>query len=325
MTDRMFFPGAWVLALLLLGEAPAQSFLHSERPFGNGADMAIRKNFLEPSSPTTSMSRATATSRTATPIGKQHRHHPGRGRSRCLIPYRGSSYYSVFSGIGYPGVYYGVPDYYSFYDPYTAQLERQNEQLRRQMLMLEWQQRANEGAVNKQRDGDLPDRDAVRLAQHRQLAEQIKARELIRSGKRLFAAGNHRLAIARFEEASRRHAEEPTPHFFRAQALFAMQDYAQAALAIKTGLTVNPDWLQLDFDVYHLYRNPEELRPQIARLASHLKANPLDREALFVLAFELFLTDQKDKARTILEQVARLEPDDTHLKPFFDNLEALNE
>lgn len=46
---------------------------------------------------------------------------------------------------------------------------------------------------------------------------------------------------------------------------------------------------------------------------------------MFLLGFELFGAGERDQARTLLDQAARLSADDRHIKPFFDFYASLDE
>lgn len=228
----------------------------------------------------------------------------------------------------YPTYYpynYGYT-YPSAYDPALAGLQDQNERLRRQLDAVEQQnQQLRDAKQNPPFRQNIPLRPkpADQQAAERERINEARAKQLIASGSRLFAAGSYARAAERYREAIKATAKDASPYFMLAQALFANKRYAEAAQAIKDGLKINPDWVELDFDMRKLYSQPQDLIPQLASLARELQANPLDRTAMYVLGFELFVTGQKDKAKTILEQSARLEADDSHLKPFFDYFEKL--
>lgn len=199
-----------------------------------------------------------------------------------------------------------------------SSLQNQNNDLRRQVDQLQAQNdqlRKLPPPVQVKAPLRKPSDAAAKLAE-RQRIERAKQASL--SGGRLFAKGNYRRSAERFREAAELAGNDPSPHFLQAQSLFAAKEYQAAAEAIKAGLDISPDWLELDFDVRSLYQDPNDLVPQLAHLAKSVKAAPLDRNALFVLGYELFVSGERDKARTILEQAVRLEPDDRHLKPFFD-------
>jgi tetratricopeptide (TPR) repeat protein len=178
-------------------------------------------------------------------------------------------------------------------------------------------------AQNQQLQQQKADAEAKIKAQQRENARRERAKLMVKNGIRLFAQGNYKRAADRFREAIDLSPDDPTPHFYLAQARFALRQYGEAAQSVKSGLRVGPDWLNLDFDMSTLYGDEKDLREQLAQLAGELRANPLERDALFLLGYELFVTGQKDKAKTLLAQSAKVEPNETPLKPFFDYFRKL--
>lgn len=265
---------------------------------------------------------------------------PGRGcfpwnRSYCYssatvvgVPFFGFGYSPYLYAAG--GGYYGSPSF----DPAMAE---QNYLLREQLRELREQndELRRDGAGQAAGGGPPAPGAAPRaggrinvpirgrktpdqIARDRQVQAELKAKRYTTTGARLFTQGLYHRAAEQFRQATRQVADDATPHFYLAQSLFAAGKFSEAARAVKDGLKINPDWVEADFDMRDLYGNPGDLVPQINTLARDLKANPLDKNALFLLGFELFMTGEKARAQTVFEQVARLEADDRHLVPFFD-------
>ena len=231
------------------------------------------------------------------------------GYNTVVLPaFGGLSYYGGFGGYaGYNNFGYG--NFGGGY--YQGVLEQENADLRRRLRNLE-EERAEAppaGPVNIK----VPPRNPVRERNLRDRAESS-----IRSGMRLFQKGAYAGAADRFTQAALIVPDDAAALVYLAQAQFAAGQYRQAVAAAKEAIRRNPDWPQVEFDVRSLYPDPVDLVGQMGELARHLKTNPLDADAMFLLGFELFITDQSDKAKSIFEQAARLSPDDTHLKPFFD-------
>ena len=243
------------------------------------------------------------------------------GRYDCHYPYRGCfgyrNYLYIPYGIGgyYSNDYFGSSIYPASYDPFYSNLRLENDNLRRQIDALA---RANPPApANPAVKVDVPLRNAP-LAKDRNLQAEEKSQKLMVEGTKNFLTGKYSVATEKYRQASKLVLDDASPHFLLAQSLFASKKYNEAVKAIKEGLRVNPEWLEAEFDVASLYEDPERLTLQMSELAKIIKANPLDKNAHFLLGFELFATGEHEKARTILEHAARLEPDDAHIKPFFD-------
>lgn len=226
-----------------------------------------------------------------------HHHHAGLGfRSH------------VFSG--YPAFYGSL---YGYDSSYGDSLRDENAWLYRELRTLHQQNEALQERLVKQGPEaklEVPD--------GRRRAAAERAKQALLTGTRRFKAGDYRRAADRFADAIKAAPDDATPYFFRAFALFAAGQFPAAVDATKAGLKINADWPLADFDMKQLYGDPADLVPQLANLAAELKANPLDRDRLFLLGFVLFVTDDPGKAQPLLEQAARLEADDTHLKSFLD-------
>ncbi|MFO0948900.1 MAG: tetratricopeptide repeat protein [Planctomycetota bacterium] len=218
-----------------------------------------------------------------------------------------------YSGYSYSGPYYSA----NSYDPYANQLAGQNELLQQQIAQLQNQNDLLRDAKANNQPKKLA-KNQAQVDRDKRLQQETRAQKYVTGGTRLFNAGSYHRAADQFRLAIKQVGDDPTPHFYLAQSLFAMGKYHEAAQAIKDGLKLNPEWLEVDFDMKSMYGNAGDLLTQLRDLGKDLKANPLDRNALFLLGFELFVTGEKERAKIILEQAARLEADDRHLQPFFD-------
>lgn len=250
----------------------------------------------------------------------------GNARNRCGNQDFGRNTVVFFGGGFYPGFgygNYGYPYGASSYDPYANQIQGQNEFLQQQIAELRSQNELlREGKAAG--SGNIPAKKAKNQAvasRDKRFQQETRAQKYVAAGTRLFNAGTYHRAVDQFRLAIKQVEDDPTTHFYLAQSLFAVGKYHEAAQAIKDGLRLNPEWLEVEFDVRTLYGNRAELLAQLGALGKELNANTLDRNLLFLMGFELFIAGERERARTILEQVVRLEADDRHLKPFFDYFE----
>ncbi len=146
--------------------------------------------------------------------------------------------------------------------------------------------------------------------------ERNRAEASLKSGMRHFQRGAYIQAAQKFEQA--RNLPNASAMFLAGQAYIAAGQFDRAVDAIKEGLHQNPGWPTAEVDLRALYPNGDDLLAQMGTLAKRLKEQPNNADLMFLLGFELFGAGERDKARAILDQAARLSADDRHLKPFFD-------
>lgn len=234
-------------------------------------------------------------------------------RYRYCYPTWGYPYVTYYRGYGYAPYATGPT-----YSPLTSSIDTQNRLLREQNDLLRRQMlRGGQDANGARLNVPLPQADQDRLTR-RERTRRDRVQTYVTAGFRLFSAGHVASAAERFETATESASDDATPWFLLAHAKFGLGNYGAAADALKRGLAIDPDWLQLDLDLRDLYEEEADHTEQLGRLARHLQDQPLDRDGLLVLGFELAMTQRADKARPVLQQVARLEADDRHLEPFFD-------
>ncbi|MGL4465300.1 MAG: tetratricopeptide repeat protein [Planctomycetia bacterium] len=214
-----------------------------------------------------------------------------------------------FGGPGYPYGGYGSP----YGDPYFDSMEARNEQLRRQREYLAQEQAARKSAQDSKRKGS---------ELTRKKNEFNRANSAMETGGKLFSAGSYNRAADRYREASKLMPDDPTPLFLLTQALFASKQYEKAAVALRDALRIDPQWLDLEFDARQMYGDDADaLLTQMSDLAAKLQQNPADESSMLLLGYQLFVTGQKDRARKIIHQAAKLDNGDPALKPFLSHFD----
>ncbi|HVJ79552.1 MAG TPA: tetratricopeptide repeat protein [Planctomycetia bacterium] len=213
---------------------------------------------------------------------------------------------------------WSVPFYYpydyGYYDPWVgSNVVNQNDQIAMQNALRAAQ--AEIDARDKQQQERL---QALRAANRKE-----KLRQVSKSGVKLFLAGNYRLAADRFKQVADQSAGDPLALAYLAQAQFADGRYGDAVRTIESALKANPNLPALALDFKSLYTDGEVLDVQLGRLATEIKSNPLDRDGLFLLGYQLFSSGEKEKARIILEQAGRLDAKEDRVKPFLDAIDAV--
>ncbi len=86
--------------------------------------------------------------------------------------------------------------------------------------------------------------------------------------------------------------------------------YDVAAARIREAETAQPGWILSAPDIQALYGEPGDFANNIARLETHLQANPNDRDAWLVLGAEWFLSGRTTKAANVFKRL-----DDPNRKP----------
>jgi Tetratricopeptide repeat len=129
-------------------------------------------------------------------------------------------------------------------------------------------------------------------------------------GDRLFRAGNFKRAEERYLQAIRTAPDLAKPRFRLAQIAMMRGQYDVAAARIREAETAQPGWILSAPDIQALYAEPGDFANNIARLETHLQANPDDRDAWLVLGAEWFLSGRTTKAANVFKRL-----DDPNRKP----------
>ena len=146
-----------------------------------------------------------------------------------------------------------------------------------------------------------------------------RAKEQVEIGDRSFRAGNIKRAEEKYNLAAKADPTAPMPHVHLAQVSLARGDYAAAADHLRDAVTVAADrgWLLNAPDIQSVFGEPADFARQLARLESHLQANPNDRDAWFVLGVENYLSGRSKQASDVFQRLTDRRPDEA-LAAFID-------
>jgi cytochrome c-type biogenesis protein CcmH/NrfG len=122
-------------------------------------------------------------------------------------------------------------------------------------------------------------------------------------GDRLFRAGNFKRAEERYLQAIRLAPDVAKPRFRLAQIAMMRGQYDTAAARIREAETAQPGWIINAPDIQALYAEPGDFANNVARLETHLQANPNDRDAWLVLGAEWFLSGRTTKAANVFKRL----------------------
>jgi tetratricopeptide (TPR) repeat protein len=146
-----------------------------------------------------------------------------------------------------------------------------------------------------------------------------RAKELVEIGDRSFRGGNIKRAEEKYHLAAKSDPSAFAPHVHLAQVSLARGDYAAAADHLRDAVTVSVDgsWLLNTPDIQAIFAEPADFAKQLARLESHLQANPTDRDAWFVLGAECYLSGRSKQASDVFQRLSDRRPDEA-LAAFMD-------
>jgi hypothetical protein len=148
-------------------------------------------------------------------------------------------------------------------------------------------------------------------------ADPTRAAQLVTYGDRHFRAGDLRHASDRYAQAVAADPGLAAPRVRLAQVAIVRGQYAEAAERYREAMIAEPGWLATAPDIQTLYSEPADFALQIARLESHLQAQPADREAWFVLGAQWYLSGQTRKAADVFLRLSDRRGDVT-LAAFLD-------
>lgn len=141
--------------------------------------------------------------------------------------------------------------------------------------------------------------------------DPARAAQLTTYGDRLFRGGNLRKAEERFEQAARAHPYSAAPRVRLAQIAVVRGRYREAADFFRDAQTAQPGWINQAGDIQSIYAEPADFAKPIARLESHLQAEPGDRDGWLVLGAQWFLSGRTQKAADVFTRLTDREPDAT--------------
>jgi len=120
-----------------------------------------------------------------------------------------------------------------------------------------------------------------------------------------FEAGNYEIAIERFAEARELAPDDMVLPFAYAQALFANEQYSEAAKVLRSALAKVSPGEEGVFYPRGLYADDDILFKQIERLSQKAKLYSLDADLQLLLGYQLLGIGEIDKAIEPLQQASQ--------------------
>jgi len=135
-----------------------------------------------------------------------------------------------------------------------------------------------------------------------------EAQTAFNDARTAFRQGDYSTALSQVDKAIAKAPADTNLSEFRALCLFALKDYKKAAQVLYPVLAAGPGW---NWDtIKALYGESSTYTAQLRDLEDYYLAHKDDAAASFVLAYHYLVLDYPKNARTHLENVARLLPDD---------------
>ena len=124
-----------------------------------------------------------------------------------------------------------------------------------------------------------------------------------------FKKGDYEGALTSVDAAIGELPKDATLHEFRSLILFALQKYRESAAGIHAVLAVGPGMNWTTMNSY--YSDQAKYIEQLRALESHIRSNPNEADARFLIAYHYITLGHKDSAVKQLQLVVDLEPKDT--------------
>ena len=150
-------------------------------------------------------------------------------------------------------------------------------------------------------------------------ANPARSKELTEIGDRSFRGHNIKRAEEKYLLAAKADPTSPIPHVHLAQVALARGRYTAAADHLRDAVTVAGDgnWLINTPDIQAIFGEPADFARQVAKLETHLQANPNDRDAWFVLGAETYLSGRARQAFDVFQRLTDRRADEA-LAAFLD-------
>lgn len=124
-----------------------------------------------------------------------------------------------------------------------------------------------------------------------------------------FLEGDYKNALENVDAALGDLPRDATLHEFRSLILFAMQRYRESAAGVHAVLAVGPGMNWTTMSSY--YKNQTDYTEQLRALESHIRENPNEADARFLVAYHYITLGHNDAALRQLENVVSMEPKDS--------------
>ena len=127
--------------------------------------------------------------------------------------------------------------------------------------------------------------------------ERLPAPRLVDLGDDHFAKERFHRAVECYRLAVRKAPNDPTAAFALGHGLFALGRYEEAGQTLRRAVRLFPDIVAVAMNRRDFYSDPTLFECQLARLADHVRHNPADAQARFLLAYNYYFSGRLAEAR----------------------------
>jgi tetratricopeptide (TPR) repeat protein len=124
----------------------------------------------------------------------------------------------------------------------------------------------------------------------------------------MFRVGQYQAALNEADRAVTLLPNDSLIHEFRGLCLFALGHYQSAAAAVHAVVSAGPGWNWAT--VSNLYGDPNAYTGQLRALEAYCNDHSTASAPRFLLAYHYLLAEHNQEAAAVLQDVARLQPDD---------------
>lgn len=148
---------------------------------------------------------------------------------------------------------------------------------------------------------------------------------MIGRGDMAFESGEYEKARDEYDIALSATGDEPSVRIALGLAEYAVGEYADAAAAIRRGVAGTPDLAESGFRLQNVYGQAEDILAHQQALYDHVDENPEDSDALFLLGFVQYFSDERSAARNTMGAYRSIVAHDEFADDFIESVMRIGE
>jgi tetratricopeptide (TPR) repeat protein len=156
-------------------------------------------------------------------------------------------------------------------------------------------------------------------------AEQEKLQQLMMKGVNQFADGNYEAAKQLFQQVMVQQPGNVDSILAYAVSQFALGNYYRAAEAIRRGVKIDSQVVNVPFDIRDRYGEVEDFRKHLEELEAYVREKPESEDAWLVLGFVRHFTFERELANSTFEILKRRSERDRAVANAFLDAKPLEE